>query len=63
MIVVDEVLAKRFFPGQSALGQKINTQGDRDFEIVGVTRHLLAYGPGEPEPAPFHQPNVAPCTR
>jgi predicted permease len=53
VIVVDEVLAKRFFPGQSALGQKILTQGDREFEIIGVAKHLVAYGPGEPEPAPF----------
>ncbi len=53
VIVVDEVLAKRFFPGQSAVGQRILTQGDREFEIIGVAKHLIAYGPGEPEPAPF----------
>jgi predicted permease len=53
VIVVDEVLAKRFFPGQSAVGQRILTQGDREFEIIGVAKHVVAYGPGEPEPAPF----------
>ncbi len=53
VVVVDEVLAKRFFPGQSAVGQKIASGGDQEFEIIGVARHVLAYGPGEPEPAPF----------
>ncbi|WP_309896321.1 ABC transporter permease [Archangium sp.] len=50
--VVDEVLAKRFFPGRSAVGQKI-ASGNLELEIIGVAKHVLAYGPGEAEPAPF----------
>jgi putative ABC transport system permease protein len=53
VVVVDEVLAKRFFPGKSALGERINFMGDKVFEIVGVAKHVTAYGPGEKEPAPF----------
>jgi putative ABC transport system permease protein len=54
--VVDEVTAKRLFP-QGALGQRLSmgAPGEKAFtpEIVGVARHVVAYGPGEPEPSPM----------
>jgi putative ABC transport system permease protein len=53
VIVVDEVLAKHFFPGRSALGERIRFDGDNVLEIVGVAKHVTAYGPGEDEPARF----------
>jgi putative ABC transport system permease protein len=49
---VDEALAKRFFPGRSAVGERLRIMGDKSFEIVGVAKHVIAYGPGENEPAP-----------
>ncbi len=53
VIVVDEALAKHFFPGRSALGERISLNGGRQvMEIVGVAKHVTAYGPGENEPAP-----------
>ncbi|MCY1076871.1 ABC transporter permease [Archangium lansingense] len=53
VVVVDEALARRFFPGRSAVGERISFGGDQVFEIVGVAKHTAAYGPGEKEPAPF----------
>lgn len=53
VVVVDEVLARRYFPGRSAVGERLIFGGDQEFEIVGVAKHVVAYGPGEKEPAPF----------
>ncbi|MCI0672942.1 MAG: ABC transporter permease, partial [Myxococcaceae bacterium] len=54
VMVVDEVLAKRFFPGRSAVGQRLSLGGDKfQPEIIGVVKHVVAYGPGESEPAPY----------
>jgi predicted permease len=51
--VVDEALARRFFPGRSALGERLSLNGDAiQAEIVGVAKHVTAYGPGDEEPAP-----------
>jgi putative ABC transport system permease protein len=53
VVVVDEALAKHFFPGRSAVGERISVNGGRQvMEIVGVAKHVTAYGPGENEPAP-----------
>ncbi len=40
VIVVNETFARRFWPGQSALGRRISTQGDAGpwSEVVGVAR-------------------------
>ncbi|HTS06678.1 MAG TPA: ABC transporter permease [Candidatus Eisenbacteria bacterium] len=43
--VVDEVFAKKFFPGQDAIGKRIYLKtGDRLAEIVGVVRHVKQWG-------------------
>ena len=55
VVVVDEALAKRFFPGRSAVGERLrlSPMGDKLFEIVGVVKHAAIHGPGERESAPF----------
>ncbi|HEX8820088.1 MAG TPA: ABC transporter permease [Archangium sp.] len=54
VVVVDEGLARRFFSGRGAVGERISFGGpDNVLEIVGVAKHVTAYGPGENEPAPF----------
>ena len=39
--VIDEVLARRLFPGEEPLGRKVRTQGsEHAFDVVGVVRHI-----------------------
>ena len=45
-VIVDEELAKSFFPGQSAIGRRIN-QG-RDATIIGVVGNVVGHAIGEP---------------
>lgn len=45
--VVDEVLAKRYWPGQSAIGRGINWSG-ASTEVIGVVRHVIRQGPVDP---------------
>ncbi|HEY9283763.1 MAG TPA: ABC transporter permease [Pyrinomonadaceae bacterium] len=52
VVVVDEMLAKRFFPAASPLGKRLrfggpNAEGMHWFEIVGVAKHVKHYGPDE----------------
>ena len=54
VVVVDERLAARHWPGQSALGKRINVTGRADDwrTVVGVVRHVHTAGPqeeGEPQ--------------
>jgi len=54
VVVVDERLAARHWPGQSALGRRINVTGrDGDWRtVIGVVRHVYTAGPqeeGEPQ--------------
>ena len=49
VIIVDQMLAERYFPGQDAVGKRIRMstgeQGALEFRtIVGVARHLKVYG-------------------
>jgi putative ABC transport system permease protein len=46
-------VAKRFFPN-GAIGKHLaDGEGKPAEEIVGVVRHVVHYGPGQPEPAPY----------
>ncbi|HLL75960.1 MAG TPA: ABC transporter permease [Pyrinomonadaceae bacterium] len=52
VVVVDEMLAKRFFPNGSAIGRRLRFGGPNAermhwFEIVGVAKHVKHYGPDE----------------
>ena len=54
VLIIDERLAERHWPGQSALGKRINvTGGENDWvTVVGVVRHVHNSGPqteGEPQ--------------
>lgn len=52
--LVDERLARTFFPGQNPLGKHVFPGDDQHpKEIVGVTRHVAHYGLAGPEPAPY----------
>jgi predicted permease len=45
VVVVDDVFARRYFPGQDAIGQRINLQEwGVPAEIVGVTGHVKQWG-------------------
>jgi predicted permease len=51
VIVVDDALAQRYYPGQSAIGKKLSVQdeeGTRDCTIVGIVPHLQHVSPGRP---------------
>lgn len=51
VVVVNETLAQRLWPGQSPLGRPLHTF-DQDFEVVGVLRDAKYAAVGE-EPYPF----------
>jgi putative ABC transport system permease protein len=51
VVVVDENVARTYFPKGDAVGKRISVGGDVKLEIVGVVAHVRHYGPGEPEPA------------
>ncbi len=45
VVVIDEVFAQKYFPGQNAVGKRINlTTPDRLAEIVGVVGHVKQWG-------------------
>jgi len=45
VVVVDEVFAKKFFPGQDAVGKRIHLKtADRLAEIIGVVGHVKQWG-------------------
>jgi putative ABC transport system permease protein len=52
VIIIDNALAQRYFPGQNALGKGMTVQswdGPRHCTIVGVVQHLRFRSPGQPE--------------
>jgi putative ABC transport system permease protein len=52
VMIVDNALAERYFPGQSPLGKGITVQswdGPRHCTIVGVVPHIRYKSPGQPE--------------
>jgi len=45
VVVVDDVFAKKFFPGQDAVGKRIHMKtADRLAEIIGVVGHVKQWG-------------------
>lgn len=46
VVVVDEVLANRYWKGQRALGKRIDANGPK--EVIGVTKHVVRQGPVDP---------------
>ncbi len=44
VVLVNRAFADKFFPGGSALGQRLRLDNDRPFEIVGVIENFLAMG-------------------
>ena len=50
--IVNEVLAERFWPGESAVGKTVRRDGGQDLEIVGVARATKVRTLGE-TPRPF----------
>ena len=45
VVVVDEVFAKKFFPGQDVVGKRIHLKsGDQLAEIIGVVAHVKQWG-------------------
>jgi putative ABC transport system permease protein len=62
VVVVDDTLASRFFPGGSALGKRLRLGGGPDgtgmkwMQIVGVVRHVKHYGPDEDGRVEIYRP-------
>jgi putative ABC transport system permease protein len=57
VVIVDEAFAQKYWPGQDALGKRVNwgvTEKDEDnwFTIVGIVPTLRVYGYGEPTVRP-----------
>jgi predicted permease len=55
VVIINETLAKRFFPGEDVLGKRIGLSNPADWrEIVGVVRDVRDYGPDiEPTPQSY----------
>jgi predicted permease len=47
VVVIDDVFARSYFPGQNPIGQHLHfAEFDNEAEIVGVVRHVRQWGPG-----------------
>jgi predicted permease len=56
VVVVDERLAEKYWPDQSALGKRLNT-GERDWStVIGVVRHVYRAGPGDEGEPQLYKP-------
>ncbi len=56
--IVDEVLAKKYWPGQSAIGKRVGYGGatPRWLEVVGVVGHVMQNSPKDDEHTQLYQP-------
>jgi predicted permease len=52
VVVVNETMANKFWPGQSAVGKRFHFFGDPPVEVVGVARDVKYLNPGE-NPQPY----------
>jgi predicted permease len=52
VVIVNDVLARRFWPGTSAIGKRVVVRGSRPAEVVGVVRRSRYLSLGEP-PKPY----------
>lgn len=44
VIIIDQVTAEKYFPGQDPIGKRISTNGDKIHLVVGVVPRLKVYG-------------------
>ena len=60
VLVINETLAKQYFPNEEPLGQRLALSFGKDFtvtsEIVGVVRDVMQGTPGSPPPAQLYLP-------
>lgn len=56
VVIVNETLANRFWPGQSPLGRRITVFANREVTIVGVTRNARYRRLNEPATGHFYMP-------
>src|ERR1700740_2867659 len=52
VIIVDQELAEKYWPGQSAIGKVINLVDDGAFTVVGGASHILYVRPGGADSGP-----------
>jgi putative ABC transport system permease protein len=58
IVVINETLARQFFPGEDPLGKTLVLDWDRplDLEVIGVTADIQEVGPGSDPVATFYLP-------
>lgn len=52
VVIVDQTLAERYWPGQSAIGKVIHLIGDADYTIVGVASQIRYVSPDGADDGP-----------
>ena len=52
VIIVDQELAEKYWPGQSAIGKVIDLVDDGAYTVVGVASHILYMSPGGADSGP-----------
>jgi predicted permease len=50
--IVNDTMARKFWPGSSALGRTFSTVSGKRYEVVGIVRNHTVYGVGE-RPTPY----------
>ena len=57
--IVNETMAKKFWPSENAIGKNLHLEGGNDLEIVGVVKDIQYYSVGEkPRPYIYISPNT-----
>jgi len=52
--MIDEMLANHLFPNQNPIDRWVsNISGSRAFQVVGVVKHVVHFGPGQTETTPY----------